>query len=166
MPQQEVPPDEFTTPLTSHLFTGGLMLGAMIFGRLTGLPLMKSVIFGGGLLVLLPTLSFVFNCIFWRPFFTRWPAHRLEPDAQTRKAEMILGYLSRLGIDSYGVHVSINPPTRWFGAQPFSIPWSEIEWCPRSRWDRFLNVRKLQAGGERTLRVPDWVYHHTPSSSS
>lgn len=165
MAQQEVHPEEFTTPATSHLLTGGLMVGGMLSARLVGLPFIKSVILCGGLLVLLPTLSFIFNSIFWRPFFTRWPAHPLEPDAQTRKSEMILGYLSRLGIDSYGVHVSINPPTRWFGAQPFSIPWSEIQWCTRSRWDRLLNVRKLKAGGGRTLRLPDWVYHHTPSSS-
>lgn len=166
MVQQEVHPDEFTTPTTSHFLSGGLMLGTLLLSRLSGLPFVHSVIFCVGLLILLPTFSLIFNFIFWRPFFTRWPAHHLAPDARTRKAEMILGYLSRLGVDSYGVHVSINPPTRWFGAQPFSIPWSEIHWCPRSRWDRFMNVRKLQAGGDRTFRVPDWVYHHTPSSSS
>ena len=43
MVQQEVHPDEFATPMTSHLLTGGLMLGAILLSRLAGLPFMHSV---------------------------------------------------------------------------------------------------------------------------
>ena len=164
MPQQEVPPSEFTARNTSSYLIAGLTFLGMIVGRLVGRTFMESVIAGGAVLILIPTVSFVGSFIRWRPFFTRWPPRALDSDAQTRKREMILGFPSRLGVDSYGVHVSAHPLARLFGAQPFSIPWSDIQWCARSRWDRFWNDRKLQAGGERILRLPDWVYHHTPSS--
>lgn len=164
MPQQEVPPNEFTARNTSSYFIAGLAFLGMVVGRMVGLTFKESVVVGGAALIYLPTVSFIYSFIRWRPFFTRWPAHPLDSDAQTRKREMILGFPSRLGVDSYGVHVSAHPLARLFGARPFSIPWSDIQWCARSRWDRFWNDRKLQAGGERILRLPDWVYHHTPSS--
>ena len=164
MPQQEVPPNEFTARNTSSYFIAGLAFLGMIVGRMVGLTFKESVVIGGAALIFLPTVSFIYSFIRWRPFFTRWPAHPLDSDAQTRKREMILGFPSRLGVDSYGVHVSAHPLARLFGAQPFSIPWSDIQWCAGSRRRRFWKDRQLLAGGERTLRLPDWVYHHTPSS--
>ena len=71
----------------------------------------------------------------------------------------------RLATDCYGVHATLNRPFRWLLGEPFSIPWSELQWEAQGPFAKFTDTRKGFVGG-RSLTFPNWVYEAAQHHSS
>lgn len=158
--KQDRHPIDFDTAGSAEMGVLALVLG--LHGPLLGFLMLKS----GATLVttmaaLLLPVAVVYPLLWllWRPWSSRWPFEPLQEDAEVRTLQSLAGFNNcvRLATDRYGVHATLTRPFRWMSGEPFSIPWSEIEWQPQGSFGRITRSHKAIVGG-RSLMLPGWVH--------
>ena len=172
MTQQDRHPIDFDTAGTVEMGVATLVIG------LEG-PLLFFVMARQGTALLVPfgillftvVISVALVLMLWRPWSVRWKFRPLSEQAEVRTMQSLCGFNNcvRLAADDYGLHAALNRPFRWLAAEPFSIPWSEIDWMEQGRVGRFSQSRKARISG-KSLVVPVWLYkaaqrHHFENPS-
>ncbi len=158
--KQDRHPIDFDTAGSAEMAVLALVLG--LHGPVLTVIMLKkggSLVMAMGALVVPMAFIFVLVWLLWHPWSRRWPFESLQEDAEVRTVQSLAGFNNcvRLATDQYGVHATLNRPFRWMSGEPFSIPWSEIEWQEQGTFARITKTRKAIVGG-RSLMLPVWVH--------
>ncbi len=160
MTQQDRHPTDFDTAGTVEMSVTALVLaleGPLLFFIITRQG--ASPLLAAGILLLPVVIVLPLIWMLWRPWSVRWEFRSPGEHAEIRTVQSLSGFNNcvRLAADDYGLHATLNRPFRWLGGEPFSIPWSEIDWMDQGSFGRFSQTRKASVSG-KSLVVPSWVY--------
>ena len=160
MTKQDRHPIDFDTAGTVEMVMAAFVLGLEV-------PLLFIIMARQGTTLLVPVGILVFTVflplalvwMLWLPWSVRWNFRPLSEHAEVRTMQSLCGFNNcvRLAADDYGLHAALNRPFRWMAAEPFSIPWSEMDWMNQGGVGRFSQTRKVRISG-KSLVVPSWVY--------
>ena len=160
MPKQDRHPIDFDSAGPVEMGVTALVLaleGPLLFifiARQGTNPLLAAGILLLPVVILLPLIWML-----WRPWSVRWDFRPPGEHAEIRTMQSLSGFNNcvRLAADDYGLHATLNRPFRWMGGEPFSIPWSEMDWMDQASFGRFTQTRKASVSG-KSLVLPNWVY--------
>lgn len=166
--KQDRHPIDFDTAGSGEMALLALVLG--LEGPLLTTIMLKqgaSLVMALGILVLPVAIIAPLVGVLWRGWSSRWPFEALREDAQVQTMQSLAGFnrCVRLATDCYGVHATLNRPFRWLLGEPFSIPWSELQWEAQGAFAKFTDTRKGSVGG-RSLTFPNWVHEAAQHHSS
>lgn len=166
--KQDRHPTDFDTAGSGEMALLALVLG--LEGPLLTTIMLKqgaSLLMALGVLVLPVSIILPLVWVLWRRWSSRWSFESLQEDAQVQTMQSLAGFnhCVRLATDCYGVHATLNRPFRWLLGEPFSIPWSEIQWEAQGAFGKFTNTRKASVG-DRSLAFPNWVHEAAQYHSS
>lgn len=160
MPKQDRDPVDFDTAGSVEIGLTALVLGLegpLLFTimALQGVNPLMAV----GIVLLPVVILHLLIWMLWRPWSVRWSFCPPGEHAEIRTVQSLSGFNNcvRLAADDYGLHATLNRPFRWMAGEPFSIPWSEMDWMDQGSFGRFTQTRKARVSG-KSLVVPNWVY--------